>query len=71
MYKNSVEALTKQRLSRVVSANDKGVSPEDVEANSNSEYSDLLGTPPVQLEEVLVEAENELGLAAKMFEWKA
>ncbi|TIA89422.1 hypothetical protein E3P81_03086 [Wallemia ichthyophaga] len=71
VYKNSVEALTKQRLSRVVSANDKGVSPEDVEANSNSEYSDLLGTPPVQLEEVLVEAENELGLAAKMFEWKA
>lgn len=66
-----MEALTKQRLTKVVNANDKGVSPEDVESKSNSEYSDLLGTPPVQLEEVLVEAENELGLAAKLFEWKA
>ena len=42
-----------------------------IEGELKSEYQGLLGNPPVQLEEVLVEAENELDLAAKMLEWQA
>lgn len=71
VYKNSLEALTKHRLSEVVKANESGVTPEAIETEFKGDYAGLLGNPAVQLEEVLVEAENELGLAAKMLEWKA
>ena len=71
VYKTSVEALTKHRLGDVVRANDKEATPEMVEGELKSEYQGLLGNPPVQLEEVLVEAENELDLATKMLEWQA
>ncbi|KAL9938861.1 hypothetical protein V8E36_002580 [Tilletia maclaganii] len=66
VYRQAAEALTNHRLSIVESALGQGkVVDEDV-IKSVEDQLDL-----GQIEQVIMQANDELGLAAKMTEWKA